>query len=216
MSRKPRNTTKNYIVFCEGNTEKNYIDGMRKKQGVKMSLKPVNMNGGGYNKFLEVISSESDTNCLAKFIIIDYDRVLTVPGEKENLNLIIDFCINKNKNGRIPYFLIIDNPDFEYVACLHTVCYKEQNTKKYIEKELGFKDLGKFKAYKNIYNYLNSNGNSFSSAIVKLKEKSTYIKNNYSIIKKEFSIKINKVIVNKYTDTVNGSNFYELFEVIDW
>ncbi len=40
MSRKQRVLKKRYAVFCEGDTEYNYTDKMRKKQGVELVLKP--------------------------------------------------------------------------------------------------------------------------------------------------------------------------------
>lgn len=44
MSRKIRTTQKNFKVFCEGDTEYNYIDEMRRQKKLSISLKPVNMN----------------------------------------------------------------------------------------------------------------------------------------------------------------------------
>ena len=83
MSRKQRVLKKRYAIFCEGDTEYNYTDKMRKKQGVELVLKPINMHGGGYSSFLRQIKKESQTNYLAKFIIVDADRIVRVPGEKE-------------------------------------------------------------------------------------------------------------------------------------
>ena len=74
MSRQKRELQKNFVVFCEGDTEYNYINKMRKKPGVKIAIKPINMHGGGYANFLKYIKKESQTNCLAKFIIVDADR----------------------------------------------------------------------------------------------------------------------------------------------
>lgn len=84
MSRKQRVLKKRYAIFCEGDTEYNYTDKMRKKQGVELVLKPINMHGGGYSNFPRQIKKESQTNYLAKFIIVDADRIVSVPGEKEN------------------------------------------------------------------------------------------------------------------------------------
>lgn len=44
--------------------------------------------------------------------------------------------------------MIIDNPDFEYIACLHVDNYNGQNVKKYIEQTLEFGDVDNFKAKK--------------------------------------------------------------------
>lgn len=46
MSRKPRAIKKNFKVFCEGDTEYNYIDEMRRQKKLSIALKPVNMRGG--------------------------------------------------------------------------------------------------------------------------------------------------------------------------
>lgn len=43
MSRPKRVLRKKFIVFCEGDTEYNYVDGMRLKQEVELALKPINM-----------------------------------------------------------------------------------------------------------------------------------------------------------------------------
>lgn len=51
MSRPTRILQKRFVVFCEGDTEYNYIDRMRKNQGVQLVLKPINMHGGGYSNF---------------------------------------------------------------------------------------------------------------------------------------------------------------------
>lgn len=58
MSREKRKLRKKFIVFCEGDTEYNYIDTMRLNQGVELALKPINMHGGGYSNFLEVIKKK--------------------------------------------------------------------------------------------------------------------------------------------------------------
>lgn len=58
MSREKRKLRKRFIVFCEGDTEYNYIDTMRLNQGVELALKPINMHGGGYSNFLEVIKKK--------------------------------------------------------------------------------------------------------------------------------------------------------------
>ncbi|MDD3277527.1 MAG: hypothetical protein PHG16_01390 [Lachnospiraceae bacterium] len=81
MSRPTRILQKRFVVFCEGDTEYNYIDRMRKNQGVQLVLKPINMHGGGYSNFLKKIRTEASSNCLAKFIIVDADRIMSNEGE---------------------------------------------------------------------------------------------------------------------------------------
>jgi hypothetical protein len=62
LSRKERVLKKRYAIFCEGDTEYNYIDKMRKNQGVELVLKPINMHGGGYSNFLRQIKKEAQSN----------------------------------------------------------------------------------------------------------------------------------------------------------
>ena len=90
MSRKTRVLQKRFAVFCEGDTEYNYIDKMRKNQGVELVLKPINMHGGGYSNFLQKIKTESQSNYLAKFIIMDADRIATVPGELDGFKKLLE------------------------------------------------------------------------------------------------------------------------------
>ncbi len=47
MSRKVREIKKNFKVFCEGDTEYHYVDEMRRQLKLSITLKPVNMKGGG-------------------------------------------------------------------------------------------------------------------------------------------------------------------------
>ena len=62
---------------------------MRKNQGVELVLKPINMHGGGYSNFLQKIKTESQSNYLAKFIIMDADRIATVQGELDGFKKLL-------------------------------------------------------------------------------------------------------------------------------
>lgn len=214
MSRPKRELRKKFVVFCEGDTEYNYIDGMRLKQGVELALKPINMQGGGYANFLEEIRKEAGNNCLAKFIIIDFDRARRHSGEKAKLMELIDYCKLQNTSKKIPHFLILDNPDFEYVACLHMESYQGQDIKKYIEQTLGLGDLDRFKAMKGVYEYLNEKSNSYRRMLSRLQKK--VVENHYRINKADFSIQIDDTKIVWENENVRGSNINEFFEVIDW
>lgn len=84
MSRKVRETKKNFKVFCEGDTEYHYIERMRQEKRISIAIKTVNMQGGGYKSFLDKLKTDGTKNCLAKFIIIDGDRAVKEQGEKKN------------------------------------------------------------------------------------------------------------------------------------
>lgn len=214
MSRPKRELRKKFVVFCEGDTEYNYINAMRLKQGVELALKPLNMQGGGYANFLDEIRKEASNNCLAKFIIIDFDRAKKHKGELPKLKELIEYCKLQNRSKKIPHFLILDNPDFEYIACLHIEGYHEQDVKRYIEQTLGLGDIEKFKAMKDIYGFLNTKDNSYKRMLLRLHGK--IVINNYKINKPSFEIKISDTKVMWEHENERGSNINELFEVIDW
>ncbi|MDE5892506.1 MAG: RloB domain-containing protein [Acetatifactor sp.] len=214
MSRPKRELRKKFVVFCEGDTEYNYIDAMRLKQSVELALKPVNMQGGGYANFLDEIRTEASNNCLAKFIIIDYDRAKKHQGELPKLKELIEYCKLQNSSKKIPYFLILDNPDFEYIACLHMEDYHGQDVKRYIEQTLGLGDIEKFKAMRDVYSYLNTKDNSYKLMLSRLQKK--IVINHYQINKSGFEIKISDTEVVWEHESVRGSNINEFFDVIEW
>lgn len=125
MSRKKRLVKKVFKVFCEGDTEYNYFEYIRKNKKVSLAIRPINMKGGGYANFLDQIKGDANSNCLAKFIVIDGDRALSFPGELDALKGIIDYGnqvkIN-NYHFRLmnDYFKIKENEKFCYVYQVST------------------------------------------------------------------------------------------------
>ena len=216
MSRKERILKKRYAIFCEGDTEYNYIDKMRKKQGVELVLKPINMHGGGYSNFLKQIRKEAQTNYLAKFIIVDADRIRNNAGEQENFLKLLEYCMIQNKKGNTPHFLIADNPDFEYVACLHDAEYRGQDTKNYIVNAWEFKNIAAFKSNGDVYEFLNTGKKSYMNLLEAIKKQEKMISNKYEIKKKTFDIKIKKTDYDEDAVNKRNSNIEEFFEVIDW
>lgn len=216
MSRKERILKKRYAVFCEGDTEYNYIDKMRKNQGVELVLKPINMHGGGYSSFLAQIKKEAQTNYLAKFIIVDADRMKDIPGERDNFLKLLEYCKIQNDKGNTPHFVIVDNPDFEYVSCLHDPNYKGQDSKSYIEKTWKFKSIGDFKSNPDVYDFLNTGKKSYRNLMEALKKQGRLVCNHYDIKKKTFDISIMRTDYNPESLNWKCSNIDEFFEVIDW
>lgn len=213
MSRATRTTKKQFKVFCEGDTEYNYIDEMKRQHKFSIILKPVNMKGGGYSNFLDYLSTDGNNNCLAKFIIIDGDRAVNIEGEKENLRTLLEYCNKQNKSGRIPHIVIVNYPDFEYVACLHTPKYKGQNVSQYIINEMHYKNIDEFKADTKIYKRLNSGNNSKDLMLKSLHQKNCFIIHKYTIKKSLFEISV-KMIWDWEKLGYKSSNINEFFEII--
>lgn len=215
MSRPKRELQKRFVVFCEGDTEYNYIDKMRKNKSVQISLKPINMHGGGYSNFLKKIKSESQTNCLAKFIIVDADRLIKHHGEKASFQQLVDYCRLQNKK-KIPHFLIVNNPNFEYVACLHVPEYKGQEIEKFLQNSLGFKTLEQFKKNTEVYECLNKEECSYKVLIKRIQGKDKFVKNKYSVNKKKFEVAITQTEVEWDLLAKRCSNMEEFFDIINW
>ncbi|WP_026492900.1 RloB domain-containing protein [Butyrivibrio sp. XPD2002] len=216
MSRKERVLKKRYAIFCEGDTEYNYINKMRKNQGVELVLKPINMHGGGYSSFLKQIKKEAQTNYLAKFIIVDADRIKTIPAEQENFLKLLEYCKLQNDKGNTPHFLIADNPDFEYVACLHDIEYKGQDTKSFIVNAWKFKDIAAFKSNEDVYEFLNSGSKSFRNLLDAIRKQDKLVSNKYEIKKKTFDIIIRQTDYEQDALNKRNSNIEDFFDVIDW
>lgn len=187
---------------------------MRRQKRLSITLKPINMKGGGYSNFLEAVKIDGTTNCLAKFIIIDGDRAVVEDGEKKKLRELLNYCILQNQSGRIPHFLIVNYPDFEYIACLHTPNYKGQNISQYIINELGYKSVDEYKADQKVYHILNKNKNSYNVMLSSLRKENCFIINKYSINKKYFKIKISTIYDWEKLGR-KASNINEFFEVIN-
>jgi len=216
MSRPKRELKKKFVVFCEGDTEYHYIEHMRRNQGVEISLQPINMKGGGYTNFLNEIRTKAQRNCLAKFIIVDADRINNGRGEQAAFMALLDYCTLQNGKKTVPHFLIVDNPDFEYVACLHIAEYKGQDTSAFITRQLGFKSLEQFKGKEDIYAYLNSGNSSYKSMLERIRGRSKVITNEYVVRKKSFEVEIQKTVLNMDALSTRCSNLEEFFNVIDW
>lgn len=207
MNSKPR-----LKLFVEGDTEYNYMYKLKYKKNVILSIKVVNMHGGGYKNFLQSIKKESSLGFTAIVIIIDLDKAHT---DKKNLDKLIDFCKDKNQRNNIPYILIGNNKDFEFFACCHCPKYKNKDTKQYITKEFHYKSLGDFKADKNVFEFLNKNGRSSDIALKKLKSRPFF--NQKCSVKKrglDITIKLSDFELYESALSYNHSNISDLFDII--
>lgn len=220
MSRIKRKVRNKYIVFCEGDTEYNYINGMRQIQNDKnnIAIKPVPLEKGGYRSFLTTIKESANSNCIAKFIMVDFDRAIKHYGEKSCLIELINYCINENKKKKIPHFIILSNPNFDYLSCLHSPLYNEGDISSFItgKKGFGFKSMEEYKGKKDIFIFLNSNGNDLNIMRNKLRNRETIVKNTYTLNKQNYEVKITDTKVCLDNEPIRGANINELFDILDW
>ena len=177
MSRPRRTLQKKFLIFCEGRTECRYFDELRRLRRGELAIKiePVDVTGGGYTAVLDKLRKSSDSNCLAKFVLVDLDRFQKIPQERENFQKLLDFCQTRNRTARIPHFLIVQNPDFEYVACVHSPDYHGSEPARFLVDQLGYPSIADFKADPHVYSVLNRDGRSCQIAADTLRRQSCYI-----------------------------------------
>lgn len=216
MSRIMRIPQKRFVVFCEGDTEFNYFNSMKLKAGVEFTIKPINMRGGGYSSFLKKIKTDPPSNCLAKFIIIDGDRILDGSGEKKGFEELLEYCKHQNKNGKIPHFLIVNNPRFEFVACLHFPDYRNQDIDNFLTHMLNLNSIDQFKSRKDVYNILNTGDKSFSNIIERSNFLPWIVCNKYRVKKKEYKIESCSTLYNEDNIGHKCTNIAEFYNIIDW
>lgn len=211
MSKRP--IKKPFKVFCEGDTEYNYFNGLKKTKKLSLALKPINMSGGGYSSFLRELKKDSDTNCLAKFIVIDCDKARDLESERNNLRQLIDYCIRQNRKKLVPHILILNQPDFEYIACLHSSKYSNGDYKKFVTKEFKYRSIDDFKADDGVYELLNTKGNTYENMIKKLKQTDAIICNKINVNKSKYEISVDTTFDFAKLDK-KGSNCSDFFKVL--
>lgn len=212
MSKPQRQLKKKFVLFCEGDTEYNYFDAIRKIPNVEINIHAINMHGGGYKNFLTEIKKNGKLNRQASFVIIDGDRAQNIPEEKKSLRELIEYCrLQNTKKNFPPFFLIVNCPDFEYVACLHDENYKGGDTERYITKNFGFKNLDEFKSRTDIYDFLHKNSRHHEIMLQKIGNQK-FITNEYR--KNSVIISIDQTIEDWNLLETKNSNINEFFEVL--
>ena len=146
----PRSATLSVEVFVEGHDEKVYFDRMKQDarfRSIAMTIKTENMSGGGYSAFLDYVKKNSAAQgCIARFIVIDYDRYLNTSGEKEPFRKLVQYCVAKNKYSSTPYFLIVANPKLELLLCLHMDGYQiSKDPDRFLQDQFKCQNIGEFK-----------------------------------------------------------------------
>lgn len=216
--RPTRELKKTITVFCEGDIEYNYIKEIQlhqKELGLSICINPVDMGGGGYENFYKEVSKyRIISNCIAVFVFVDYDRITNGSDNIDDFKKLYNYCDERNKHGPVPYFLIVSNPNFEYVACLHSKKYRNGDITDFIEKEYK-KKLDEFKASKSVYTLLNSNDNSYENVIDSLRCKNKeqrVVSNTYTKNSPDKSIKITNTSYNDCI-TCMTSNIDEFFDI---
>ena len=215
MGRRERIVKRPFVLFCEGDTEYNYFNGLRSSQQLDITIKTINMHGGGYKHFLDTVKKNNVSNRIATFIIIDADRTQNNPSEFEALKKLAEYCKRQNSmKGEPPYFLIVNCPDFEYLACLHDKNFSSGDTAQHIKTKFKEKTLDDFKKRKDVYDFLNSNSRHYTNMLEQLKNKPKWISNEFKCYDKKSLIFSAETTYEQQKTPKKGSNIEEFFGVV--
>ena len=213
MARPKRNLKKTFVIFCEGDTEYNYFNGMKNLPDLEMTLKPINMHGGGYKSFLQAVKKETTVNRIATFIVVDGDRAQNISSELQALKDLQEYCVRQNKkDSTSPYFLIVDCPNFEYVACLHDLNYSDGNVESHIRNKFQHDNIASFKSNSKIFSFLNSDSKNYKNAIERLEKRHKVISNEYE--RSGIFITLLNSITNWDLIGHRNSNIAEIFNIV--
>lgn len=214
---KSRPFIENYCILCEGTTEFNYFTSIKQKiSNPSIILKIVNMQGGGYSNILKEIAKLGKVGYLAVFVIFDGDKAEN-PNEKIQLEKLINSCKKRNSNNSVfPCCLIINSPDFEYIACLHDSNYKGKDPAAYLKKILDYGDLEKFKSDTSIYEKLNRDSRSYKTMLKKLENSPKIVRNEYTLNASNEGTKKISIRTDYDSNAIgkNGSNIKEVFDIL--
>lgn len=208
-----------YCILCEGTTEFNYFTSIKEKisaSNTNIKLKIVNMEGGGYSNIFKEITKLGKVGYLAVFVIFDGDKAEN-PNEKIQLEKLINSCKKRNSNNSVfPCCLIVNSPDFEYIACLHDSNYKGNDPAAYLKKILDYGDLEKFKSDTSIYEKLNRDPLSYKNMLNKLEIFSKIVWNKYAFETSKEGIKKISIRTSYDPNAIrkNGSNIKEIFDIL--
>lgn len=212
MARQKRELKRTFVVFCEGDTESNYFNSIRQLPTIDVLAKPINMHGGGYAHFLDEVKKDSRQNRLATFIVVDGDRAHNIAGERPRLTELIDFCKRQNQKKGSPYILIVNYPDFEYIACLHDPDYNGGNIARHITEQFGYTSVDDFKADTDIYRVLHTPPRDHCNMLERLRNRPKVIENSFNV--DGVTINVTDTNENWYSLGQNGSNIAEFFDIV--
>lgn len=216
--RKARSLQRKFTVYCEGETEKHYLTGLKRWFGaeypdVRLTIEAISVHGGGYIEFVKRLKCEPDSNCLARFVMLDYDRCKHHPSERDAFRSLIKISQDSRKR-RIPVILIVSNNSFEYPLCCHDPEYHDGDEVRFLCKAWGYRDLDAAKADEKIWEAAHRGKRSHECALRRLAQKPRLITNEIVRSRSEPTIKLKDTELNLDHETGKSSNLYDLFYAV--
>lgn len=204
----------NITIICEGNTEYNYLSGLKRHTKSILNVVPMNANGGSYSNVLKRLKQLSPVGTVARFAAIDFDRYLTVESEDKHFQELLNYCENEQKKGN-PTFLIVSNPDFDVYVLHHDSKYKNQDKLIFLENNYRYKNLSEFKNDDKIFEKFNPSLNEYKNYCSSVITNHLVVKNKYTFDKQTYNFKKMGIVFNPDNSVYRLSNMKDLIDLLD-
>lgn len=203
----------NITVICEGDTEYNYLTGLKKHINSTLNIVPTNANGGDYLKVLKKLKQTSAIGTVARFVLVDFDRYVTIANEDKNFQKLLEYCRNEQKKGN-PTFLVTSNPDFDIFVLKHNAKYKNQDKLTFLKDNYKYKTIEEFKNDNKIFERFNLNSNEYLNISSSFNPNELIVSNKYVFDSNKYTFKKMSIIFNKENVTYKLSNIFDLFKIL--
>lgn len=203
----------NITVICEGDTEYNYLTGLKIHINSKLNLIPTNANGGDYSKVLKKLKQTSAIGTVARFVLADFDRYVTIANEDKNFQKLLEYCRNEQKKGN-PTFLVTSNPDFDIFVLKHNAKYKNQDKLTFLKDNYKYKTIEAFKHDEKIFERFNPNLNEYLNVSYSFNLNELIISNKYEFDSNKFTFRKMSIIFKEENSIYRLTNIFELFKIL--
>lgn len=216
--RAQRKLQQKFTVYCEGDTEENYLKGLRawfpkNYPEIQLAIETIPIGGGGYSEFVKAVESAPDSNCLARFVLLDYDRCQQYESERKVLQKLINLSKASIKK-RVPVIIILSNGSFEYPLCCHDPRYSNGDEARFLHDVWGYKDLSDVKGDDKIWDVAHRDGRGHDVAIEKLARRPKLMVNRFTRQHAGLSINLTDVKLDQDNEAGRSSNLPDLFKAM--
>ena len=216
--RPKRTTSKKFTVYCEGKTESRYLKGLRNWMAtdhpeISLRLETVDIGGGGYREFIKRLRAEADSNCLARFVLLDYDRAKCHTGERTAFDELLGLS-RESKGKRVPLILIVSNDSFEYPLCCHDPEYRQGDPMAHLVHGWGYRDASDIKSDEQVWGRAHEGNRDHKVAMECLSTRPVLVDYELQVPQAHWDVRIKSVAFNPDAASSKTSNLPDLFKAI--
>lgn len=216
--RPQRKLQQKFTVYCEGDTEEHYLRGLKAWFSkccpeIHLTIEPVPIGGGGYSAFVKAVESAPDSNCLARFVLLDYDRCRQYGTELKMLQKLVGLSKASIKK-RVPLIIILSNGSFEYPLCCHDPRYSNGDETRFLQDVWGYRDLSDVKGDNKIWDVAHRKGRGHVVAMEKLARRPRLMVNRFTRQHAGLSIDLSDARLDLDNEAGRSSNLPDLFKAM--